>query len=215
MLNFNRRDGAPDPRTGVKAPLKPAHYDPPETPARSTAAAATRPSMPSAPASPAPANAAPALTEAVAPPKTVATAAMPIAAAGSTLSVGVNIRLKGVEISNCDALVIEGQVEATVHSKTMQIDKPGTLNGTALIDIAEVHGEFSGELTARTRLVVHGTGRVSGTIRYGKLIVEEGGELTGDIKRLDGTEEEAQGSLLKPSDKRHAPAGQPAGSTSN
>jgi cytoskeletal protein CcmA (bactofilin family) len=83
--------------------------------------------------------------------------------------VGVNIRLKGVEISNCDALIIEGQVEATVHSKSMQIDKPGTLTGTALIDVAEIHGEFSGDLTARTRLVAHGTGRGSGTIRDGKL----------------------------------------------
>ena len=32
--------------------------------------------------------------------------------AGSKLFVGVNIKLKGVEISNCDVLVIEGQVEA-------------------------------------------------------------------------------------------------------
>jgi cytoskeletal protein CcmA (bactofilin family) len=103
--------------------------------------------------------------------------------------VGVNIQLKGVEISECDALVIEGHVEATVHSKTMEIARPGTLKGTAFIDVAEIHGEFSGELTARTRLVVHGTGRVSGTIRYGKLVVEEGGELSGDVKRVDDTPE--------------------------
>jgi cytoskeletal protein CcmA (bactofilin family) len=32
---------------------------------------------------------------------------------------------------------------------------------------------------------VNGTGRVSGTIRYGSLIVAEGGEITGDVKRLD------------------------------
>jgi cytoskeletal protein CcmA (bactofilin family) len=67
----------------------------------------------------------------------------------------------------------------------MEIAKPGTLKGNAQIDIAEIHGEFVGELTARTRLVVHGTGRVSGTIRYGKLVIAEGGEITGDIKRLD------------------------------
>jgi cytoskeletal protein CcmA (bactofilin family) len=211
MLNFNRRDGAPDPRTGVKAPLKPALYEPPETQARA-ATSATRPSMPSAPAS---GGAAPSLHDAVSTPQRPGISGMPAAAAGSTLSVGINIRLKGVEISNCDALVIEGQVEATVHSKTMLIEKPGALTGTALIDVAEVHGEFSGELTARTRLVVHGTGRVSGTIRYGKLIVEEGGELTGDIKRLDGTEDEAQSSLLKPPDLRHAAPAQPGGGTSN
>jgi cytoskeletal protein CcmA (bactofilin family) len=116
--------------------------------------------------------------------------------AGSKLFVGVNIKLKGVDVSDCDVLVIEGHVEATVHSKAMQIAKPGTLHGTALIDVAEVHGEFSGELTARTRLVVHGTGRVSGTIRYGKLIVAEGGELSGDVKRLDDSDEQSQPSSI-------------------
>ena len=53
-------------------------------------------------------------------------------APGSKLFVGVNIKLKGVEISDCDVLVVEGHVEATVHSKAMQIAKPGTLQGTAL-----------------------------------------------------------------------------------
>jgi cytoskeletal protein CcmA (bactofilin family) len=105
--------------------------------------------------------------------------------AGSKLFVGVNIKLKGVEISNCDVLVIEGQVDATVNSKVMEISKPGTLTGTAVIDIAEIHGEFSGELTARTKLVVHGTGRVTGTVRYGKLVVAEGGMLMGELKQID------------------------------
>ena len=199
MLNFNRGDRAADLRTPGKIPLKPALHDAPESPARSTANAAPRPGVGvTAPV--------PSLHDAVAPTGTRAPAAAPASApvsaaatakeeAGSKLSVGINIRLKGVEISNCDALIIEGQVEATVHSKSMQIDKPGTLTGTAIIDVAEIHGEFSGELTARTRLVVHGTGRVSGTIRYGKLIVAEGGELTGDVKRLDGSEDQPQGVL--------------------
>ena len=109
----------------------------------------------------------------------------------SKLFVGVNIQLKGVEICDCDVLVIEGHVEATVHSKAMEIAKPGTLKGNAEIDIAEIHGDFVGELTVRNRLVIHGTGRVSGTIRYGKLIVAEGGQITGDIKRLDAGEHAA------------------------
>src|SRR5207244_2028699 len=124
---------------------------------------------------------------------------------GSKLFVGVNIKLKGVEISDCDVLVVEGQVEATVYSKGLQIAKPGTLKGTAAIDVAEIFGDFSGELTARTRLVVHGTGRVSGTIRYGKLIVAEGGELSGDVKRLDAAEEQPQRSLLPTAHSRPVP----------
>src|SRR4029453_15042347 len=104
---------------------------------------------------------------------------------GSKLCVGPKIKLKGVEISDCDVLVVEGEVEATVNSKAMQIAQPGTLKGHVAIDVAEVFGEFSGELTARQKLVVHSTGRVSGTIRYGKLVVAEGGGLSGELQRLD------------------------------
>jgi cytoskeletal protein CcmA (bactofilin family) len=104
---------------------------------------------------------------------------------GSKLIVGRNVKLKGVEISDCEMVVVEGQVEASVSAKGMQIAKPGTLKGTAVIDVAEIDGDFTGELTAHSKLVVNGTGRVSGTIRYGSLIVAEGGEVTGDVKRLD------------------------------
>ena len=82
-------------------------------------------------------------------------------------------------------LVIEGQVDATINSKVMEISKPGTLTGTAVIDVAEIHGEFSGELTARKKLVVHGTGRVTGNVRYGKLVVAEGGTVTGEVRQID------------------------------
>jgi cytoskeletal protein CcmA (bactofilin family) len=190
MLGFNRTADAKD---GVKPGLKPALYEPPVS---STRLAGVRAPSP-APVAPRDSGAAPA-PSASAMPVAEAASVIPVLndAPGSKLFVGVNIKLKGVEISDCDALVIEGQVEATVHSKLMRVAQPGTLHGTALIDVAEIHGEFSGELTARTRLVVHGTGRVSGTIRYGKLIVEEGGELSGDVKRLDGADEQAQQPLL-------------------
>jgi len=203
MLGINR---PPDAKDGVKSPLKPAFYEPPGTVNRSMARAPSPPPTPressgTGPLAPPPhANPAPVHAP-------IAEAAPPMPALnetpGSKLFVGVNIKLKGVEISDCDTLVIEGQVEATVHSKQMQVSQPGTLHGTALIDVAEVHGEFSGELTARTRLVIHGTGRVSGTIRYGKLVVEEGGELSGDVKRLDASEEQPQRSLLAASHSRH------------
>ncbi len=187
MLNFNRRDGAPEPKDAGKFALKPALYEPPAT--GNTGAARPAPAAPAATPRAehaAPAPAASTQPSAPAPSAAPAPAANPDAPRdGSTLSVGINIKLKGVEISDCDHLVIEGLVEATVHSKVMHIEKPGTLTGTALIDVAEVHGVFTGELTARTRLVVHGTGRVSGTIRYGSLVVAEGGQLSGDVKQIE------------------------------
>lgn len=103
-------------------------------------------------------------------------------AGGSKLTVGPNIKLKGVEITDCDTLVVEGTVEATMNSRVIKIAEQGAFHGTAEIDIAEIHGVFDGTLTVRHKLVIYGTGKVSGKIRYGKLVVEEGGELSGQIE---------------------------------
>lgn len=101
---------------------------------------------------------------------------------GSKLIVGPNIKLKGVEITDCDTLVVEGVVEATMDSRVIQISQHGTFKGKVGIDVAEIHGAFEGELTARERLIVHATGRVSGKIRYGRLVIEEGGHIDGNIE---------------------------------
>lgn len=112
---------------------------------------------------------------------TAAAAKAPAENSGSKLTVGPNIKLKGVEITDCDTLVVEGTVEATMDSRVIQIAEQGAFRGSADIDIAEIRGEFNGTLTVRDKLVIFGTGRVSGKIRYGKLVVEEGGQLSGEI----------------------------------
>ena len=102
-------------------------------------------------------------------------------AGGSKLTVGPNIKLKGVEITDCDTLVVEGFVEATMDSRVIQISEQGSFKGSAEIDVAEIRGEFNGNLTVRQKLVIYSTGKVTGTIRYGKLVIEEGGQLAGEI----------------------------------
>lgn len=109
-------------------------------------------------------------------------------AKGSRLIVGPDIKLKGAEITDCDTLVVEGRVEAAMDSRVIQIAVQGVFSGTAGIDIAEIHGRFEGDLTARKQLVIYATGKVTGKIRYGKLSIEEGGELSGDIGALNGSD---------------------------
>jgi cytoskeletal protein CcmA (bactofilin family) len=106
---------------------------------------------------------------------------------GSKLIVGANIKLKGVEIDDCDTLVVEGRVEATMVSRAIQIAEKGAFSGKVDVDVAEIRGEFQGEMTARKRLVIHASGRVSGKIRYGKMLVQEGGEMSGDVAGLGET----------------------------
>jgi cytoskeletal protein CcmA (bactofilin family) len=107
---------------------------------------------------------------------------------GSRLIVGPNIKLKGAEITDCDTLVVEGRVEASMQSRVMQIAQSGVFAGTAGIDVAEIHGRFEGELTVRKRLVIHSSGRVSGKIRYGTVSIAEGGEISGDVGSLERSE---------------------------
>jgi cytoskeletal protein CcmA (bactofilin family) len=100
----------------------------------------------------------------------------------SKLTVGPNIKLKGVEITDCDTLVVEGSVEATMDSRVIQISERGSFKGSAEIDIAEIRGQFDGNLTVRQKLVIYATGKVTGRVRYGKVVIEEGGQLSGEVE---------------------------------
>jgi cytoskeletal protein CcmA (bactofilin family) len=107
------------------------------------------------------------------------------------LVVGPEIKIKGVEISDCDTLVVEGRIEATLDSRVLEITEHGVFQGTIAVDNAEIHGRFEGELTVRKQLVIHATGKCSGKIRYTKIKVEEGAELAGEISMLDKAQAQA------------------------
>jgi cytoskeletal protein CcmA (bactofilin family) len=114
------------------------------------------------------------------------TAATPTKEGESKLTVGPNIKLKGVEITDCDTLVVEGSVEATMDSRVIQISERGAFKGSAEIDVAEIRGLFEGNLTVRQKLVIYSTGKVTGKVRYGKVVIEEGGQLSGEIEAGTG-----------------------------
>jgi cytoskeletal protein CcmA (bactofilin family) len=80
------------------------------------------------------------------------------------LVVGPDIKMKGAEISDCDTLVVEGRMEATLDSRVLEISK---------------------------QLIIQGTGRVSGKIRYAKIKIEEGAELSGEVSTLDKAQSQA------------------------
>ena len=140
--------------------------------------ALARPNLPAATVAPPPVSAAP-----LAVPETTPEAIKPLAkeAEGNKLIVGPNIKLKGAEITDCEILVVEGRVEAAMDSRQIRISECGVFAGKAEIDVADVGGQFDGELTARTHLIIRSTGKVTGTIRYGAVTIEQGGVISGDV----------------------------------
>jgi len=98
------------------------------------------------------------------------------------LSVGRDITLSG-DITSCEKLSIEGSVEANlINCRALDIAESGLFKGSTSIEEAEVRGCFEGNLTVRKRLLIKSTGRVSGTIRYGQIEIECGGQISGDIQ---------------------------------
>jgi cytoskeletal protein CcmA (bactofilin family) len=108
------------------------------------------------------------------------------APSAARLTVGPDIKLKGAEITDCDTLIVEGQVDASMDSRVVEIAECGILRGKVQVDEADIRGRFEGELTVHKHLVVRETGHVSGTIRYGRVRIDEGGVVNGDVASIEG-----------------------------
>jgi cytoskeletal protein CcmA (bactofilin family) len=107
------------------------------------------------------------------------------------LIVGREISLSG-EITACDRLVVEGSVQANLaNCRDIDIAESGLFKGSASIDDAEIRGRFEGTLNVRRRLLIRASGRVIGTVRYGQIEIECGGQISGDIQAQPLAESEA------------------------
>ncbi len=138
------------------------------------------------------------------------------------LLVGRDICLSG-EITSCDHLVVEGRSEVVLsNARLIEVMPSGFFQGSADVEEADISGRFEGELTARDILIVRAGGRVNGTIRYGRIVIEQGGEISGDTQTLEsgdgdapslepGPEEDAETVFPGPPKRKRTAPKQPAG----
>jgi cytoskeletal protein CcmA (bactofilin family) len=107
------------------------------------------------------------------------------------LVVGRDIHLSG-EIAACEHLVVEGRVEATLAgARLLEIASSGVFKGSAQVDDAIISGLIDGDLTVNKKLTVLSGGKISGSVRYGSIIIEAGGQISGDMQSLDVTHKES------------------------
>lgn len=101
---------------------------------------------------------------------------------GKSLIVGKSIRVKG-EISGCERLMIEGQVDATISDvKTIEVTVSGQFKGTAEVESAVIAGIYEGSLKVTGHLEVASTGAIKGAVSYKTIMVANGGKLEGTIE---------------------------------
>lgn len=103
------------------------------------------------------------------------------------LLMGRDINLKGGEITSCKRLTLDGQVEGAIlkGAQILEVSPKGTFKGTAEVDEAVIAGRFEGELTARKRLVVRETGAINGKVCYGSIVIEPGGQISGEMQSFN------------------------------
>ena len=104
------------------------------------------------------------------------------------LTVGPGIGLSG-QITDCDRLVVEGEARVVLQRvRAITITETGRCtDGRAEVEEADIGGLYEGELTVRGRLLIRRTGRVVGTVRYGEVEIERGGNLSGSVEFLEGS----------------------------
>lgn len=106
--------------------------------------------------------------------------------ADGDLVVGEGVRVTG-RITACDRLVVAGRVEAELPAGALEIQESGVFYGEARVEGAVIAGVFDGTLTVSGALVLAETARVHGQVRYATLEIAAGGELRGDVDRIDAT----------------------------
>ena len=137
----------------------------------------------------------------------------PVDAENKKLIVGQDIRLSG-EITSCDRLVVEGRVETSLtNARVIEVAPSGFFKGDTQVEEADISGRFEGTLVVYDKLTVRTGGRVSGSIRYGNIIIESGGEISGDMHAL--TEEEQAESRERCTRSRRIHADTPTGVASS
>jgi cytoskeletal protein CcmA (bactofilin family) len=94
---------------------------------------------------------------------------------------GPEIVLSG-ELKSCGTLVAEGIVDGSrIECRKFILGSTGCCKGEVQAESAVISGRFEGRLIVRSRLLIKSGGQVRGSVQYGQVEIEPGGELQGDM----------------------------------
>jgi len=94
---------------------------------------------------------------------------------------GPEIVLSG-ELKSCGTLVAEGIVDGSrIECREFILGSTGSCKGEVQAESAVISGRFEDRLIVRSRLLIKSGGHVRGSVQYGQVEIEPGGELQGDM----------------------------------
>lgn len=100
-----------------------------------------------------------------------------------TIFIGAGVEFKGdMTVPGCAS--VDGKFEGTLTAKSLVVGQSGNVSGQISVETAEVRGTVGDHLTVQSKLTVRSTGSISGSVSYARIMVEEGGELSGSIEKI-------------------------------
>jgi cytoskeletal protein CcmA (bactofilin family) len=99
------------------------------------------------------------------------------------LIVSEGTALKG-KIRNGGRIEVFGYVEGEVVGDLLIVHPGGRCYGTVKVDGADVLGEVQGDISVKQLISIRSTGSVSGNVRYGRLAMEMGADLTAEVRNV-------------------------------
>lgn len=88
------------------------------------------------------------------------------------------------DIRNCRRLEVLGAIDGDVVADEVVVHEGGRLSGRLRTNAADVMGVVEGDVIVRDLIAIRANGSVSGDVRYGRMSLEPGGELTAKVKNV-------------------------------
>ena len=94
--------------------------------------------------------------------------------------IGTGVNVIGT-FEACDIVEIHGSLDGEIQTRELIIHEDGYLAGMATCQIARILGGLDGEIEATELLQIQATGRLDGKVNYTRLMIEDGGLITGEV----------------------------------
>jgi cytoskeletal protein CcmA (bactofilin family) len=88
------------------------------------------------------------------------------------------------EIRNGGHVAVLGLVEGTLAARHVSVQPGGRILGSLVAETADIDGKVEGQVLVRQLLKIGASGSVQGGVRYGRIAMEPGGELSADLKNV-------------------------------
>lgn len=99
------------------------------------------------------------------------------------LILGEDAILKG-DVKNARRVEVHGYAEGEIAADTVVVHEGGRLYGGVKAKSAEISGTLQGEVRVQELIAIKSTGAVTGNVKYGRLAMEEGADLTATVRNV-------------------------------